>query len=476
MVIHRLIHHGAMYKNRRGLLAASLSLMLACSNSATGNSPCDPNPCPAGFECTERPETTIGFECEACPPGSGGDSCTNSCEDLDCYPGVPCIELPSPGMGFSCGDCPDGLRGDGRVCASFDETTLVAVEPVLPVADGPIALASGDFNEDGAVDLAVANHDSPSRIHVFDGNGSGSFATGVPVFTGGVLESLRAIDLNQDGHQDLIATDTLDGGEVHLLSGSGGGSFSAVSLLVNAPDIMGNPVDSGIGDFDEDGTLDVVIVSSNQNSARVFLSDGDGGYSARSHFASGGAGPQAIEIADFDEDGHLDMLVSHFGTRNITIQAGDGMGGFSPHSSFQALSSRNRHTALGDFNEDGLDDVAVSSSQRSSVAILLGDGSGNLAQASLVPVGGIENSAIIAVDMDRDDHTDLIVLNFAAGLLRVLLGDGTGGFPTSVEYSLGAGSLSDVYDVIAADFNGDDWPDLAVSDRASNQVLVLLHR
>ena len=62
----------------------------------------------------------------------------------------------------------------------------------------PVAVAFGDFNGDGKLDLAVANQ-ADSTVSVLLGNGDGTFAAGTLYSPGGSPSALAVVDLNGDG-------------------------------------------------------------------------------------------------------------------------------------------------------------------------------------------------------------------------------------------------------------------------------------
>ncbi len=75
--------------------------------------------------------------------------------------------------------------------------------PVTYLAgEGPLSLVATNFNDDAALDLAVAN-DRSMNVSVLIGNGNGTFAPPVSYATGGSPRSVAAGDFNGDGQPDL---------------------------------------------------------------------------------------------------------------------------------------------------------------------------------------------------------------------------------------------------------------------------------
>jgi hypothetical protein len=90
--------------------------------------------------------------------------------------------------------------GVSAACPGFADFT---VAPTYGVGTRPGAVASGDFNGDGKIDLAVANAMS-NNISILLGNGDGTFAPAVNYAVGAVPESIAVSDFNSDGKSDLV--------------------------------------------------------------------------------------------------------------------------------------------------------------------------------------------------------------------------------------------------------------------------------
>src|SRR5262249_18284035 len=105
------------------------------------------------------------------------------------------------------------------------------------VGNIPYGLVSGDFDEDGILDLAVANQNADPAIpagpgiapYAYDvsillGNGDATFKPERRIPAGNLPYGLFTADLNGDGHLDLLTTNQ-GTNDVSVLLGNGDATF-----------------------------------------------------------------------------------------------------------------------------------------------------------------------------------------------------------------------------------------------------------
>ena len=192
-----------------------------------------------------------------------------------------------------------------------------------------------------------------------------------------------------------------------------------------------------------------------------------------------GYGPTCVAVGDIDRDGHHDLAVTNDGSYpddlgSVDIFLGEGDGTFAQAVSYGA-GTQPHSIALGDFDRDGYQDLAVANTWSFDVSILLGEGDGTFAQAVSFDAGALPYSVAVG-DFDGDGHQDLAVANAGSypnddGSVCIFLGEGDGTFAQVVSFD--AGALP--YSVAVGDFDGDEHQDLAVANRWSDEVSILIN-
>jgi cysteine-rich repeat protein len=284
--------------------------------------------------------------------------------------------------------------------------------PSVSLLGGPFPLTAGDFDADGALDLAAGLLSGPDEIPVVRGDGVGGFSPLVALSASPGVGSLVAGDFDNDGALDLVSG-SFAGGGVSLYLNSGRGGFIAPRSFAPGLDFSSLVA----GDFDNDGALDLAVAASAGDGV-VLLGDGDGGFSSLPLQAEGAF---SLVAGDFDDDGSLDLVAGVSSVFRVLRLFGDGLGGFrsEPFVSVRAPLS----LAVGDLNGDGVLDVAAGSglddSNVAHLAVLLGDGAGGFSALPLLPLGFTDPSGLQLGDFNGDGSLDVVVSDTGASRVQI---------------------------------------------------------
>jgi FG-GAP-like repeat len=182
----------------------------------------------------------------------------------------------------------------------------------------PEAIVSGDLNGDGYPDLAVSCYsDDQPAVMILLGKSSapGTFEEPAEVDINGEPNALAIGDLNNDGKLDLAVTEE-DGatyrGQVEVLLGSGSGTFpNPVAYQASAfGGATGDsyPVSILMADTTGSGNLDLVYMNGDWGTLAVAAGKGDGTIATPVEFPVTEE-PWGLAAADLTGDGFVDVLV-----------------------------------------------------------------------------------------------------------------------------------------------------------------------
>jgi serine/threonine protein kinase len=327
----------------------------------------------------------------------------------------------------------------------------------------PYAVATGDFDGDGNIDLAVTSL-ADNSVSILRGNGDGTFQKAVPFATGARPHGIVAGDFNRDGKLDLaVANHEADTVSIHL--GNGDGTFRPASTLPTP----NRPLGLALADFNGDGVPDLAVACT-KSALAVFLGRGDGTFQQAFSTDLRGS-PISIAVGDLNGDGKLDLVVSGSSNDKLTVYLGNGDGTFQTPAAYP-VGSGPGVVVLGDFNGDGKLDAAVENFGTSDVSVLLGTGDGNFLLPAASYAVGTGPGGLALGDFNGDGRPDLVVANHNSANLSVLAGNGDGTFRL-------ADSLAAAHTpagVAVADFNGDGKPDIVVVNHYSADVSVFLNK
>jgi hypothetical protein len=242
--------------------------------------------------------------------------------------------------------------------------------------------ACGDYNNDGFLDLLVANF--KTDLVLYKNNGDGTFVdVAAPAGLAGLQYTECAFaDYNNDGFPDIFCTVTYPYPpflEDILLKNNGDETFTNVSNQAGIlPLINGRAI--AWGDYDNDGDLDLFISRGTKNGSvkqTLYRNNGDGTFAKVTHQAGLGgiSNNRAATWGDFNNDGYLDLYVVNSGSDPVGKGANqlyrNNQDGTFTDVALGAgvavlVASRGRGAAWGDYDNDGFLDLFVTNGEDKS--------------------------------------------------------------------------------------------------------------
>lgn len=339
----------------------------------------------------------------------------------------------------------------------------------LPVGSSSAATTVGDFNRDGQIDLVItlASSAISNNVSVFLGSGNGSFGSATSFATGG-LNPLSIIngDFNGDGSLDLVAANS-GSNTVSLLAGNGAGGFGTAQTFR----VGGQPNALTSGDFNRDGQLDVVTANTTANTLSVLLGEA-GGFRAATSLDVAGTQPFGVASGDFDRDGNLDLVSADL-SGSISVFLGRGNGNFKDPVQFFVGGGKPTTVVTGDFNEDNKLDIATGNigAGTQNLTVMFGDGKGDFSDGILLPLQD-NITSLVAEDLNGDDHLDLAALSRDSSVLTIYSGNGDRGFTRLGNEIVNASAQG----LTAADLDQDGKTDLVMASASTNNATILLNQ
>ncbi len=318
-----------------------------------------------------------------------------------------------------------------------------------------------DMNNDGYFDILLGDYNSDVLVWLRN-DGQYNFYNQFVIhqnFDG--VESYDVKDVNQDGIKDVIAA-SYNSDEIYYYQGSGSGqSYTLSAGTLIGEDLVGV---SGlaIGDLDQTGNLDFVLIDGSADKLAVYLNDGNQQFTENA-LAFSFDSPRAFDMGDLDGDGDQDVAAVSNDGDMVAWMENMGNDIFKTHILLTNYEEPYM-VRLADLDQDGDLDIIAASDYDDRITWWKNDGFGNFTLIHIsTNINGPRDFWI--TDVDNDGDLDIAVMcywlytqsgNTGA---QLLINDGNENFSISpISASFRAGSS-----IRSADFNGDGQMDFALS-------------
>ena len=265
-------------------------------------------------------------------------------------------------------------------------------------------------------------------------------------------QSVVAADLNEDGALDVLSASSEDD-EIAWYENEGGGAFSDQRVITQDADGAHSVRTS---DVDGDGDQDVLSASYDGGAVSWYENNG-GTFSGRRILATNVPSAISVFAADLTGDGDEDVLSASFEDDKIAWYENTGGDSFSDENVISTGAEATTSVYAAPLNGNGRVDVLAASSGTGEVVWYENTGNGTFANATVITTDAETVQSVRTADLDGDGDQDVLSASFGDDTVAWYENDGTGSFSDQKAITTDAAAAHDVH---AADLHGDGDQDV----------------
>jgi len=353
-----------------------------------------------------------------------------------------------------------------------------------------------DYDGDGKIDIFLPDNGSEGGISLYHNLGNGKFEE--VTRKAGLDPTLHAIgctagDYDNDGATDLAVSFN---GRVALLHNEKNGTFKDVA---EAAGIKSDRFNVGLTfiDYDHDGDIDLYVTRYSKDDPRVdprqvklmvrrpdglsgsnlmWRNNGDVAFTdvTQSVGLSGDQPSLGAAGTDYNNDRAVDLVVT--GLPDVpTVFTNRREGPFGTQSPFVDPPVATTGVAVLDFNHDGWMDLAFTSSASPGISLFRNE-KGHFNSVALPQTNWVRAYGVAAFDYDNDGWVDLVAVGETKegkGEVKLFRNLGPDGFKdVTAEVGLDKIQLKDPRAIITGDYDGDGATDLLITQNHGPAVLL----
>lgn len=358
--------------------------------------------------------------------------------------------------------------------SNFTDDKRIAIGP----SNSPTAaLALGDIDRDGDLDLIVGNAvftttnssgqlielRTEARNTVYLNDGVGNFTESLTFAATDNTQSVVLADLDENGTLDLVVGNKGEENRIYWNNEGTGFTNEAVQLFGSADSAT---TSIAVGDVDADGLLDLLVGNFNQPN-QLYMNQRNHTFTVSTTYAPSAAPTNSVAIGDLDGQPGPELVVGNLYAQSL-VYYNDGHGSFLTTGPFGRVDYPTKDVTLADLNGDRRLDIVIGYDLLRGNACPAGfpcvrattyhlnDGVGRFPTSAEIPFSIATETSIAVADLNNDGLLDVVegkfghnVINFNTGLKL---------FPTQRSF----GERTSVMSFLAVgDFDGINGLDIA---------------
>lgn len=301
---------------------------------------------------------------------------------------------------------------------------------------GSVAASAADYDNDGKIDLSVANNVGNSNfLYRNTISNITNVAQGELASDGGYSHSISFVDYDNDSYVDVFVSDFFESEFNKLYQNNGDGTFTRITEGILVNDALAS-VGSTWADVNDDGWQDV-FVPVKDDSNILYMNNGDRTFSKV--LFDDDANSVGSSFADIDNDGDMDLFVANASKQNNFLYVNDGSGNFTlvNDSPVSEGGGDSHGSAFGDYDNDGWIDLFVTNDNDGVKFLFLNDGTGAFNRSLVSPIIAPSGNSfgVANADFNRDGALDLAIANHSFESNFLYLNDGNGNNFISINLS-----------------------------------------
>lgn len=313
----------------------------------------------------------------------------------------------------------DSLRPNQLYNNNGDGTFTQVISGNAIVADTAESTSGvwGDYDNDGDLDLFVSNSFGYDNfLYRNDGNGTFTKILNDPIVNYlGFSHGATWVDYDNDGFLDMFVAEYLHIGYNKLYHNNGNGTFSEVTNSGLTTDIAYS-VSAVWGDYDNDGDQDVFIPNTNNHNNFLYENNGNGTFTkiTTGDIVNDGGESTGASWGDYDNDLDLDLFVANASGELNFLYQNNGNGTFTKitNSIVSTTAGHSHGSSWADFDNDGDLDLIVTNDSNSQNEFYINNGDGTFTAIDNVITNLFGESFGVAwADIDNDNDYDLHIAN-----------------------------------------------------------------